>query len=127
MTRDAFSGVVLVSLWIIMTQSMFAGSAVAIANDGQRTLIAKSFGLPQKVAEQHVIDICRREGGANARLLASSGVVGYGAIAVARHGVGWVVGVSLGRQSATESELRALKACARAGGTDAKIKWGFRG
>jgi hypothetical protein len=111
----------------MLLQNVYAGSAVAVANNGQRTIIVKSYGLPQRIAEQHVIDICHREGGANAKLLASSDVVGYGAIAVAREGNGWVVGVSLGRRSATESDIRAVKACLKAGGTNPKVKWGFRG
>ncbi len=125
--KNSISSRLLSCLCCILIESANAGSAVAIATIGQRTMIVKSYGLPQKVAEKHVIDICRREGGANARLLASSDVVGYGAVAVARRGYRWVVGVSLGRRSATESETRAVMACVRAGGMNPKVKWGFRG
>jgi hypothetical protein len=125
--RDLLFQLMVLSLYFITIRCGCAGSAVAIADNGPRTMIVKSYGLPQKIAEQHVLEICRRQGGANAKLLASSNVVGYGAIAVARHGPGWIVGVSLGRRSATESEYRAIKACAKAGGTNPKVKWGFRG
>jgi Domain of unknown function (DUF4189) len=125
--RDLLFQIMVVSLYFVTSRYAYAGSAVAIADNGPRTIVVKSYGLPQKIAEQHVIEICRREGGANAKLLASSDVVGYGAIAVARRGPGWIVGVSLGRRSATESEYRAIKACAKAGGTNPKVKWGFRG
>lgn len=127
MSKGAVSRIVLVGLCGMLIQSVYAGSAVAMANKGQRTIIVKSYGLPRKVAEHHVIDICRREGGTNAKLLASSDVVGYGSIAVGRRGPSWVVGVSLGRRSATESEIRAVKACLKGGATNPKVKWGFRG
>ncbi len=127
MKRRLLFQIMVVSLYFATTRYAHAGSAVAIADKGPRTIVVKSYGLPKKIAEQHVIEICRREGGANAKLLASSDVIGYGAIAVARHGPGWIVGVSLGRRSATESEDRAIKACVKAGGRNPRIKWGFRG
>jgi hypothetical protein len=115
------------SLSVVFVQSAGAGSAVAIGNDGQHTFIVKSFGLPRRLAVEHVIDICRRKGDRNARLVASSDVVGYGSIAVGRRGAVWVVGVSLGRRSASESDVRAIRACVKAGGINPKVKWGFRG
>jgi hypothetical protein len=127
MRKGGVFRIVLVAICGTLIQSVDAGSAVAIANNGQRTMIVKSYGLPQKEAQQHVLDICRREGGANAKLLATSDVIGYGAIAIARRGSNWVVGVSLGRRSPTESEIRALRACLRAGGIKPKVEWGFRG
>jgi hypothetical protein len=126
MKRPAF-GLLIIGLHGVFVESLYAGSAVAIANNGQRTIIVKSYGLPKKVAERDVIEICRGEGGVNAKVLASSSIVGYGAIAVSRRGPEWVVGVSLGRKSASESETRAIKACLRAGGINPKVKWGFRG
>lgn len=108
-------------------QNANAGSAVAIGHTNHHTLIVKSYGLPQSVAEYHVLEICRRLGGADARLLASTDVVGEGAIAVARKGNGSVIGISLGRRTAVEAQARAIDQCLKAGGTDPKVKWGFRG
>lgn len=124
MKRSALVGLVLAGL---LLPNANAGSAVAVGHSNHHTLIVKSYGLPQKVAERHVIEICHRLGGVDARLLASTDVIGEGAIAVARRGNGSVIGISLGRPTAVDAQARAIEQCRRAGGTDPKVKWGFRG
>jgi hypothetical protein len=63
----------------------------------------------------------------NAKLIDSTDVVGYGSIAVARRATGAVIGVSLGRPSPVDAENRAKAKCLKAGGTNPKVRWGFKG
>jgi hypothetical protein len=105
-------------------QNTDAGSAVAWDHHGH---VFYTYGESQKQAEEHVIDLCRRKGGVNAKLIGSTDVVGYGAIAIARQGSGSVIGVSLGRPSPADAENRAIEKCLRAGGVNPKVKWGFKG
>jgi hypothetical protein len=104
--------------------NVYAGSAVAW--DGRGHLV-HSAGYPLEIAKERALRICRLRYGANARLLASTDVVGDGAIAVARRGEDWVIGISLGRPSPADAENRAIEKCLRAGGVNPKVRWGFRG
>jgi hypothetical protein len=101
-------------------------AASAVAWDGHGHL---GTGIRSSVneAKNRALDLCRGAGGVDPKILAASGAVGYGAIAVARRGTGWIIGVSLGRRSATESEILAKEQCLKGGGTNPKVRWGFRG
>jgi hypothetical protein len=62
------------------------------------------------------------------RLLAWTDETGYGAIAIARHpGHGWLIGISLGKRSATEANTIAIEKCLKAGGVKPRVRWGFFG
>jgi len=106
-----------------LTYNSNAGSAVAWDRHGH---LFYTYGEPQKKAEHHVLDLCRK-GGLDAKLIGSTDVVGYGAIAVARHGNGSVIGISLGRPSPADAENRAIEKCLRAGGVNPRVRWGFKG
>ena len=81
-----------------------------------------------KREERRALAEARRKYGGNVRLLAASDVTGYGAIAVARQpGHGWIVGVALGRRSATEANTLAIEQCLKGGGIKPQVKWGFWG
>ena len=121
MKRSALLGLVLASL---LFQEANAGSAVAMGSNGY---LVYSYGLPRSVAVRHAISICIRRGGLNVRLLASTDLVGEGAVAIAHMGNRSIFGVSLGRRSATEAQARAIEQCRKAGGIDPVVKWGFRG
>jgi Domain of unknown function (DUF4189) len=115
----------LFALAVLGVEEAEAGSAVAI---GPHNQMATSYGYPEKIAKQRALELARHRYGPNVRLLAASGVTGYGAIAVAHHPNGnWVAGVSLGRPSAADAANRAIEQCRRAGGTDPKVGWRFRG
>src|SRR3984957_11090632 len=111
-------------LAIASMQATSAGSAVAWDHHGH---MYYTYGEPPKKAEEHVLDLCRRKGGLDAKLIGSTDVVGYGAIAVARRGSGSVIGISLGRPSPADAESRAIEKCLKAGGIDPKVRWGFKG
>ena len=121
--KTAVSLVVL-GLSSTMPQKACAGSAVAW--DGNSHLV-HSAGYPLEIAKERALRICRLRYGANPQLLASTDIVGYGAIAVARRGTEWVIGISLGRPSPADAENRAIEKCLRAGGVNPKVRWGFKG
>jgi hypothetical protein len=116
----------LLSFIAVTLHNAAAGSAVALGTNGH---LVYSYGRTrsEQVARQRALDICRRNGGLDPKILASTDVVGEGTIAVGRKGNLWIYGVSLGRPSALDAENRAMEQCRRRGGIDPKIKWGFRG
>jgi hypothetical protein len=102
-----------------------AGSAVAL---GPHNQLATAYGGPVRREEQRALENARRKYGPNVRILAASDVTGYGAVAVARHPNGnWLVGVALGRRSATEANTLAMEQCLKAGGRHPQVRWAFRG
>jgi Domain of unknown function (DUF4189) len=124
MKRRVLSRLGLLCVASLVVQRVNAGSAVAIAPHNR---LVYSWGHPEEEARREALELCRRRYGADARILASSDVTGYCAIAVARLGVGWVIGVALGHRSATESEYLAKKQCLKAGGTNPVVTWGWYG
>jgi hypothetical protein len=102
-----------------------AGSAVGTDGLGHNIY---AFGRPVEMAKQKVLERARRNGW-NVRIIASTDQTGYGAIAIALHpnGHGSLIGVALGRRSATEADTLAIELCVKAGGTNPKVRWGFRG
>jgi len=124
MRRSTIFRIALLSFAVLSVKGVEAGSAVAI---GPHNQTAASYGYPKEIAKQRALELARHRYGPNVRLLAASDVTGYGAIAVARHGIGWVTGVALGKRSAREAEFLAKDACVRAGGTDPKVRWEFKG
>jgi hypothetical protein len=125
MKRSALLRLALVSTAVAAIQNANAGSAVAI---GPHNQLATAYGGPVEREKQRALETARRRYGADVKILAASDVTGYGAIAVARHPNGnWVIGVALGRRSATEADSLALNQCLKVGGVNPKIRWGFRG
>lgn len=112
------------ALAALITQEANAGSAVAHDPAGHTVY---SFGGPEKLAREQALEISRHRGWLNARIIASSDTIGYGAIAVARKGTGSVVGVSIGKRSMAEADTLAMEQCLKRGGTDPKVRWRFRG
>jgi hypothetical protein len=100
------------------------GSAVAWDGHGH---MVYSWGHPEKEARDRALSLCRQRYGNAARILSSSDLTGFCAIAVARKGIGSVVAASLGRRSATEAEMLAIKKCLKAGGTNPRVKRGWYG
>src|SRR5271165_585231 len=102
MKKRALFRLALLGVVVLAHPNANAGSAVAW--DGVRYLGA-AYGGPVAMAKQRALENCRRKGGVNPRIIGSSDVTGYGAIAIARHpnGHGSLIGVALGRRSATEA------------------------
>jgi hypothetical protein len=103
-----------------------ASGASAVAWDGHSHMVSSYGGSLQQV-ERLVLDRCRRRYGPYVKILDATDIVGFGAIAVAHLDNRWIIGVSLGRRSASESETLAKKKCLRAGGVNPRIKWGWYG
>ena len=117
----------LVGLGVMALQNVNAGSVVVADGYGN---LSTAYGGPVDREKQRALDTAhRRYGFGHFRILASSDVTGYGAIAVALHPNGHdsLIGIALGRRSATEADTLALQQCVKAGGTHAKVRWAFRG
>ncbi len=71
--------------------------------------------------------MCSNEFGSEARIVASTDVAGYGAIALARRGKGSVAGISLGRATQAEANRRAIEQCLEQGGVHPRIRSNFKG
>jgi hypothetical protein len=112
--------------FVLATETIHAGSVVVW--DGGKNL-GTAYGRPVAMARQRALEAARRKGWTNVRVIGASNVSGYGAIATARHpsGHGSLIGVALGRRSATEADALAIEQCVKAGGTDVKVTAGFRG
>jgi hypothetical protein len=118
----------LLAFLIFASKNACAGAAVAIAI-GPHDKLATAYGGPIKQAKERALEEAHRRYGPNARILAATNVTGYGAVAVARHpnGVGWIIGVALGKRSATEADTLAIEQCRKAGGIKPRVRWGFWG
>lgn len=121
-------GLALLAMSIGAMQNANAGAAVVIGPDNR---LATAYGGPIRVVKELAFAEARRKYGPNVemRIFAATDETGYGAIAVARHpnGVGSIIGVSLGKRSATEADTLAVDHCLKAGGINPQVKWGFRG
>jgi hypothetical protein len=125
MKTRAFFLLALVGLASIALNDADAGSAVVL---GPHNQLATAYGGPVRKEEQRALENARRKYGANVRILAASDVTGYGAIAIAKHPNGnWLIGVALGRRSATEANTLAINECLKAGGKHPQVRWAFRG
>jgi hypothetical protein len=114
----------LLGMCALAVQNAQAGSAVAHGSNGY---LVASVGQSVEVVKQRAIEICRRKGGVNVRIIAATDVFGYGAIAVAAKGAGSVIGVALGKRSATEADAIAIDQCLKAGGSGPKIIRAWKG
>src|ERR1700733_12767975 len=88
----------------VILSSACGGSAVVWDGHGH---LVHSAGYPVEVAKERALRICRLRYGVPPHLLASTDVVGNGAIAVGRRGSEWIIGISLGRPSPADAENRA--------------------
>ena len=78
--------------------------------------------------KQRALAEARLKYGTEGRIVAATDVSGYGAIAVAwlPNGHASIVGISLGKRSATEADTLAIEKCLKAGGINPQVKWAFR-
>jgi hypothetical protein len=126
MKKNALLGLTLIGLATVALQNVNGGSAVATDDRGN---LATAYGGPVEREKQRALETARLRYGANFRILASTDQIGYGAIAVALlpNGHASVIGVALGKRSATEADRMAIDHCLKAGGVNPKVRWGFRG
>ena len=125
MMRSAVFWLALLGLASMAIQHANAGSAVAM--EPHHGKLVTSYGHTKEIAMQRALETARRRYGAEVRIVAATDVTGYGAIAVARLGNRAIVGVALGKRSATEADTVALEKCLKQGGTNPKIISGWRG
>jgi|SRR5271166_3174560 len=127
MNTNVLICVALVTITAVTFETARAGSAVAVQRNHSN--LATAYGGPVEREKERALDLARRKYGPDVKLLAWSDRTGYGAIAVARHpnGYGTIIGVSLGKRSATEADTLAIEKCLKAGGKNPQVKWTFRG
>ena len=125
MKRSTLFRFVLLGLMALVSHGANAGSAVAM--EPRHGNLATAYGGPMQREQQRALAQARRLYGANVRIVASTDIAGYGAIAVARFGDRAIIGVALGKRSATEAYTIAIEQCLKAGGTHPQVKWAFRG
>jgi hypothetical protein len=125
MKKSAFYACALIGLTTMAVQSANAGSAVAM--EPRHGNLATAYGGPVLREKHRALEKARRLYGADVRIIAATDLTGYGAIAVARFGDRAIIGVALGKRSATEAYTMAIQHCLKAGGTNPKVKWTWRG
>jgi hypothetical protein len=69
-----------------------------------------------EVDKQHALESARIRYGGSLRILAATDVAGYGATAVAHHGIGWVTGVSLAPSVSSGCGQSGNRTCLKVGG-----------
>lgn len=124
--RNKLFSLTLLGFSVLASEDGNAGAAVACAGDGQW---ATAYGGSVAREEQRALTEIRVKYGTQGRIVAATDVIGYGAIAVARHpsGHGSIVGISLGKRSATEANTLAIEKCLKAGGVNPQVRWAWRG
>ena len=117
----------LVAISVAGTPHAQAGSAVAM--ERYHGNLATAYGGPMEREKQRALTNARRLYGPDVRIIAASDVRGFGAIAVAWNpsGHGSIIGISLGKRSATEAYTSAIEKCVKAGGLKPQVKWAFWG
>ena len=125
MKKTALFLFVLLGFGSVAPQVASAGSAVAM--EPRHGKLVSSYGHSKQVAMERALETARRLYGAQVRIIAATNVTGYCTIAVARHGDKAIVGVALGRRSASEADSLAIEQCLKAGGTNPRIISGWRG
>ena len=126
MKKNALFRFALIGLVGVAIHNAHAGSAVAWDGNGH---FSTAYGGPVEREKQRALATAHRNGWTTAKIIAATDSPGYGAIAVALHpnGYGSVNGIAIGRRSATEADAAAIKLCLKAGGTNPKIRWAWRG
>jgi hypothetical protein len=95
-----------------------AGAASAVAVDFEGCVITSRCQPSKVIAIEHVWESARDRGGV--RLIASSGIKGYCAIAVAWNpkGYGSIIGAAVGQPTQVEADRLAIEQCLNGGGAD---------
>src|SRR5262249_50027666 len=114
----------LVSLAALAVHNAKAGSAVVWDGHGH---VVSYHGSRVDEATRRAFELAYRHFGGGFRLIASTDLNGYGAVAVAAKGTGSVIGVALGKRSATEANALAIDHCLKAGGTSPKVIKAWKG
>jgi hypothetical protein len=127
MTRRMLFRLVLMGMTVLALQRAYAGSAVAM--ERYHGNLATAYGGPMEREEQRALTNARRLYGPDVRIIAASDVKGFGAIAVAWNpsGHGSIIGIALGKRSATEAYTSAIDKCVKAGGVKPQVRWAFWG
>jgi hypothetical protein len=91
-------------------RAVHAGSAVASGPFGEHVIVAgKQYS--KEAASKKALALWHRQWTGTPKILASSDVVGEGAVAAWNNGNHWAIGASVGKRTAAEAEAEAIKYC----------------
>lgn len=100
----------LLGLTVFAAARVQAGSAVASGPFGQHVIVAgKQY--TKDAAIKKALALWHHQWTGNPKILASSDVVGEGAVAGWNNGKAWAIGASAGKLTAAEAEASAIKYC----------------
>jgi hypothetical protein len=114
----------LLGLAALAVQNASGGSAVVWDGHGH---VVSYHGSREDEAARRALELAHSHFGGQFRLLASTDLDGYGAVAIAAKGTGTVIGVALGKRSATEANALAIDHCLKAGGIAPKVVKAWKG
>ena len=107
-----------------------ADAASAVAMDDHGHLVHSKGQRTREIAIYNTLEGARQLYGAdaNVKLIASSDVTGYCAIAVAGNPKGgWLVAAALGQRTQTEADSLATGQCIKGGGVNPQVRWRWHG
>jgi hypothetical protein len=111
-------------------QNASGASALAMGETRGGPIYSLGSGWSLREAQQRAIrrawEHGLKYGIDSVRIVATSDVGGYGAVAVSGFRKSRVFGVAFGYRSSIEAEKRALEDCRKKGGNDPRIKWSFK-
>jgi hypothetical protein len=120
MKRSLFlTGMVLFSFLGLAPSTLHASSAVAFASNGVWAY-AVDRGITEKEAISKALEGCRKKGGIDPKIIASSSSNGCSSIATSGKGKDTIIGCALARQSTWLAQLSAMRDCTKKGGINPK-------
>jgi hypothetical protein len=128
MKRNAFLALAFLTAAGLSAGRADAASAVAMDDHGH--LVHSKGQRTREIAIYNALEGARQLYGAdaNVRLIASSDVTGYCAIAVAGNPKGgWLVAAALGQRTQTEADSLATGQCIKGGGVNPQVRWRWHG
>jgi Domain of unknown function (DUF4189) len=99
----------------LMPGSLRASSAVAFSSNGIWAY-AVDRAYSEKEAISKALDSCRKKGGIDPKIIASSSSTGCSSIATSGKGKDTVIGCALARQSTWQAQVAAMRDCQQKGG-----------
>jgi hypothetical protein len=115
MKRLVIAGALLITAACLLPLTLQASSAVALASNGVWAC-AVDRGISEKEAITKALESCRKKGGTDAKIVASSASTGKSSIAISGKGKDLILGCALARQSTWQAQVDAIKDCQRKGG-----------
>jgi Domain of unknown function (DUF4189) len=119
MKRSLVTGLVLLVGMALIPGTLRASSAVAFSSNGVWAY-AVDRGISEKEAISKALDSCRKKGGIDPKIVASSSSNGCSSIATSGKGKDTIIGCALACQSTWQAQVAAMRDCKQKGGLQAR-------